>query len=97
MRPGAARELQGPEPVTDHLAGAGVADLLDLALDELLEMFPDEVARRHGWVPVASLLGYQELIVAASGFRPGLTQLTVERSPSANYYYLTMSSHLLAR
>jgi hypothetical protein len=30
-----------------------------LALDELLEMFPEEVARRHGWLPVAWLLGYQ--------------------------------------
>jgi hypothetical protein len=36
--------LQGPAPVTDHLADAGVAALLDLALDELLEMFPDDVA-----------------------------------------------------
>ena len=36
--------LQAPEPVTDHLAGAGVTALLDLALDELLEMFPDDVA-----------------------------------------------------
>jgi hypothetical protein len=51
--------LQGPETVMDHLAGAGVTVLLDLALDELLEMFPDEVARRHGWLSVAWLLGYQ--------------------------------------
>ena len=40
--------LQGPEPVTDHFAGTGIAILLDLALDELLEVFPDDVARRHG-------------------------------------------------
>jgi hypothetical protein len=51
--------FQGSELVKDHLAGAGVTALLDLALDELLEMFPDEVARRHGWLPVAWLLGYQ--------------------------------------
>ena len=58
--------LQGPEPVTDHLAGAGVTALLDLALDELLEMFPDQVARRHGWLQVARPLDYQRLIAAAS-------------------------------
>jgi hypothetical protein len=40
--------LQGPEPLTDHLAGTGIAILLDFALDELLEVFPDDVARRHG-------------------------------------------------
>ena len=51
--------LQGPEPVTDHLAGAGVTALLDLAFDELLEMFPGGVARRHGCHPVAWSLGYQ--------------------------------------
>ena len=51
--------LQGPAPVTDHLADAGVAALLDLALDELLGMFPEGVSRRHGWLPVAGLLGYQ--------------------------------------
>lgn len=45
--------LQGPVPVTDHLAGAGVTALLDLALDELLEMFPDDIARRHVCIPVA--------------------------------------------
>jgi hypothetical protein len=27
--------FQGPEPVTDYLAGAGVTTLLDLVLDEL--------------------------------------------------------------
>jgi hypothetical protein len=51
--------LQGPAPVTDDLAGAGVAALLDLALVEPLKVIPDEVARRHGWLPVAWLLGYQ--------------------------------------
>ena len=51
--------FKGPEPVTEYLPGAGVRALLDLALDELLEMFHDEVARRHGWLPVARLLGYQ--------------------------------------
>ena len=51
--------LRGPEPVVDQLAGAEVTVLLDLALDELLEMFPDEAARRHGWLPVAWLLGHQ--------------------------------------
>jgi hypothetical protein len=81
----------------DHLAGAGVTALLDLALDELLEMFPDDVARRHEWRPVALPLGYEKLIVAASGSRPGPTLLTVEESPLANFYLLTMSSHLLAR
>ena len=40
--------LQGPEPVTDHLAGVGVTDLLDLAIDDLLEMFRDDVVRRLG-------------------------------------------------
>jgi hypothetical protein len=30
-----------------------------LAIDELLEVFPDEVVRRHGWLPVALALGYQ--------------------------------------
>jgi hypothetical protein len=33
--------LQGLEPVTDHFAGTGIAILLDLALDALLEVFPD--------------------------------------------------------
>ena len=75
---------QGPEPVTDHLAGAGVTSLLDLALDELLEMFPDDGARRHGCLPVAWLLGYQRLIVAVSGFRPGPTLLVVKRQSSTN-------------
>ncbi len=51
--------LQGPEPVMDHLAGAGVTALLDLALVELLGVFPEGVARRHGWLPVALVLGYQ--------------------------------------
>jgi hypothetical protein len=51
--------LKGPEPVTDHLAGVGVTALLDLALDELLEVFPEGVARRHGWLTVAGLLVYQ--------------------------------------
>jgi hypothetical protein len=44
--------LQGAEPVGDHLAGAGVAALLNLALDELLEM-PLHMARRRGALPVA--------------------------------------------
>ena len=35
--------LKGPEPVTDHLAGAGVTALLELAFDEQLGVFPDEV------------------------------------------------------
>ena len=43
----------------DHLAGAGVTALLDLALVELLGVFPEGVARRHGWLPVALVLGYQ--------------------------------------
>lgn len=51
--------LQGPTPVTDDLAGAGVAALLDLALVEPLKVIPDEVARRHGWLPVAWLLDFQ--------------------------------------
>ena len=76
--------LQGPEPVTDHLAGAEVTTLLDLALDELLGMFPDEVARRHGCLPVAGPLGYQKLIVAAGGFLPVSTLLVVKRSSSTN-------------
>jgi len=50
--------LQGPEHVTDHFAGAGVTTLLDLALDELLKVFPDDVARRHDCLPVDWLLGY---------------------------------------
>ena len=35
--------LQGPEPFMGPLAGAGagVTALLDMALDKLLEMFPD--------------------------------------------------------
>jgi hypothetical protein len=89
--------FKGPEPVMDHLAGAGATALLDLALDELLEMFPDDVARRYGWLPMAGSLGYQKLIVAEGGFRPGSMLLVVKRSPSANYYLLTMASHLLAR
>ena len=51
--------LKGPEPVMDHLAGAGATALLELALDELLEMFADDVARRHGWLHVVWTLGYQ--------------------------------------
>jgi hypothetical protein len=51
--------LRGPELVLVHLAGAGLTALLDLAPDELLEMFTDEVARRHGWLPLAGPLGYQ--------------------------------------
>ncbi len=51
--------FQGSELVTEYHPGAGVTALLDLALDELLEVLPDEVARRHGWVPVALALGYQ--------------------------------------
>jgi hypothetical protein len=51
--------LKGPEPVTDHLAGAGITALLDLAIVELLGVFTDEVARRHGRLPVALALGYQ--------------------------------------
>jgi hypothetical protein len=89
--------FQGSELVTEHLAGAGVTALLDLALDELLEMFPEGVVRRHGWLPVAGGLVYQKLIVAESAFRPGSTMLIVKRSPSADYYLLTMVSHLLAR
>jgi hypothetical protein len=47
---------------------------------------------------VASLLGYQELIVAASGFRPGsMLMVAVKRSSSANYYLLTMAFYLLGR
>jgi hypothetical protein len=57
------------------------------AVDALLEVFREGVARRHGCHPVAWLLGYQELIVAASGLRPSPTQLTVERSPSVNYFF----------
>ena len=45
--------LQGPEPVADHLAGAGLSALLQLILDELLEMLPDDVARRNGDLPAA--------------------------------------------
>ena len=78
--------FQGPEPVTDQLAGAGITALLDLALDELLEMYPDDVALRHGCLPVVASLVYQKLIVAASGIRPGPTLLVVRRSSSANYY-----------
>ena len=76
--------LQGPGAVTVHFAGAGVTALLDLALDELLEMFPNEVARRHGCLPLDWLLGYQRLLVVASGFRPGPTLLDVKRSSSTN-------------
>jgi hypothetical protein len=68
-----------------------------LALDELLEMFPDEVARRHGWLPVAGNLVYQKLIVTARGFRPGPMLLAVKGSSSSNYDLLTMASYLLAR
>jgi len=89
--------LQGPAPVTDHLADAGVADLLDLVLDELLGMFPDDVARRHGYLPVAGPLGYQRLIVAADAFLPGITLLAKMRSSSVNYLLLMMASNLLAR
>jgi hypothetical protein len=89
--------LQGPEPVTDHLAGAGVTALLDLALDELLGVFPEGVARRHGWLSMAGSLGYQKLIVAASGLLPGSMPMVVKRSSSANYYLLTMASYSLAR
>ena len=78
--------FQGPEPVTDQLAGAGITALLDLALDELLEMYPDDVALRHGCLPVVASLVYQKLIVAAIGIRPGPTLLVVRRSSSANYY-----------
>jgi hypothetical protein len=81
----------------DHLAGAGVAALLDLALDELLGVFPDEVVRRHGYLPVAGPLGYQRLIVAADAFRPGTTLLAEMRSSSVNYLLLMMASNLLAR
>ena len=77
--------LRGPGAVTVHFAGAGVTALLDLALDELLEMFPEEVARRHGWLPVAWLLGYQKLIVAASVFQSGPMPMAVKRSPFANF------------
>ncbi len=89
--------LQGQEPVMDHLAGAAVAALLDLALVEPLKVFPDEVARRHGWLPVAWLLDYQQLIVEASGFLPGPTLLFVKRSSSANDYILRMASYLFSR
>jgi len=89
--------LQGPDSVTDHLAGAGVTALLDLALDKLLEVFPVEVARRHGWLPVAGNLVYQKLIVTARGFRPGPMLLAVKGSSSSNYDLLTMASYLLAR
>jgi hypothetical protein len=77
--------LQGQEPVMDHLAGVGVAALLDLALVEPLKVFPDEVAQRHGWLPVAWLLGYQKLIVAASVFQSGPMPMAVKRSPFANF------------
>jgi hypothetical protein len=60
-----------------------------LALDKLLEMFSDDVARRRGCLPVDWLLGYQGLIVAVSGFRPGPTQLAVKRSSSKNDFLLT--------
>ncbi len=89
--------LQGPAPATDYLAGAGVAALLDLVLVELLGMFPDDVARRHGYLPVAGPLGYQRLIVAADAFRPGTTLLAEMRSSSVNYLLLMMASNLLAR
>jgi hypothetical protein len=72
--------LQGQEPVTDHLAGAGVTALLDLALVELLEVFPEGVDRRHGFS--ASLLGYQKLIVTAGGLLPGSTLFAVKGSSS---------------
>ena len=64
--------LKDAEAVADHLAGAGVAALLDLALDELLEMLPDDIARRHGDLPVAWPWHYQRLIAAAMGLRQGL-------------------------
>jgi hypothetical protein len=89
--------FKGPEPVTEYLPGAGVRALLDLAIDELLEVFPDEVARRHGWLPVAGSLVYQKLIVTARGFRPGPITMVVKGSSSTNYDLLTMASHLLAR
>ena len=89
--------LQGPGAVTDDLAGAGVAALLDLVLDELLGMFHDDIARRHGYLPVAGPLGYQRLIVAADAFRPGTTLLAEMRSSSVNYLLLMMASNLLAR
>ena len=63
----------------DHLAGAGVTALLDLAIDVLLEVFPEGVDRRYCRLPVAVSLGYQKLIVAASGFRPGSMLMIVER------------------
>ena len=78
--------LQDPEPVLDHLAGAGVTALLDMALDELLEMFPDEVARRYGWLPMAGSLGYQKLIVAAGGLLPGSTLFAVKGSSTIYKY-----------
>ena len=78
--------LKGPEPVTDHLAGVGVTALLDLAIDDLLEMFRDDVVRRLGWLLVAWLLGYQKLIVAASVFQSGpMMPMAVKRSPFANF------------
>ena len=52
--PGLLRVKQGFQLCgTDHLAGDGVAALLNLALDELLEMLPGHMARRHGDLLVA--------------------------------------------
>ena len=77
--------LQGPEPVTDHLAVVGVTDLLDLAINDLLEMFRDDVVRRLGWLLVAWLLGYQKLIVAASVLQSGPMPMAIKRSPFSNF------------
>jgi hypothetical protein len=60
-------------------------------------MFPDEVARRHGYLPVAGPLGYQRLKVAAYAFRPGTTLLAEMRSSTVNDLLLMMASNLLAR
>ena len=75
--------------VMGHLASAGVTALLDLALDKLIKMIPDDVARRYGCLSVAGPLDYQKLIVAASGFLPGPTLLAVKRSLSKNDFLLT--------
>lgn len=45
--------LQNPESVADDLTGADVTALLNLSLDELLEMLADDIARRHGDLPMA--------------------------------------------